>query len=78
MEETLDTALSKIFGDVRVSEEAVPSKSLRLPAVKEEKGLASSAREHFDRAMHAQREGNWALYGEEIKKLGEIIKKMQK
>ncbi len=78
MEETLDTALSKIFGDVSVSEEAVPSKSLRLPAVKEEKGLASSAREHFDSAMNAQREGNWALYGEEIKKLGEIIKKMQK
>jgi hypothetical protein len=78
MEETLDAALSKIFGDVRVTEEVVPSKSLRLPAVKEEKGLASSAREHFDRAMNAQREGNWALYGEEIKKLGEIIKKMQK
>ncbi len=78
MEETLDTALSKIFGDVSVSEDAVPSKSLRLPAVKEEKGLVSSAREHFDSAMNAQREGNWALYGEEIKKLGEIIKKMQK
>ena len=78
MEETLDAALSKIFGDVRVSEEAVPSKSLRLPAVEEEKGLASNAGEHFDRAMNAQREGNWALYGEEIKKLGEIIKKMQK
>jgi uncharacterized protein len=78
MEETLDAALSKIFGDVRVSEEAVPSKALQLPAVEEEKGLASSAREHFDRAMNAQREGNWALYGEEIKKLGEIIKKMQK
>ena len=77
MEETLDTALSKIFGDVRVSEVAVPSKSLRLPAVEEERGLASSARDHFDRAMNAQREGNWALYGEEIKKLGEIIKKMQ-
>lgn len=81
MEETLDAALSKIFGDVRVSEEAVsPSspKSLRLTVVKEEKGLASGAREHFDRAMQAQREGNWALYGEEIKKLGEIIRKMQK
>lgn len=78
MEETLDAALSRIFGDVRVSEEAVPSKSLRLSPVREEKGLASSAGEHFDRAMKAQREGNWALYGEEIKKLGEIIRKMQK
>ena len=77
MEETLDAALSRIFGDVRVSEEAAPSKASLLPAVKEEKGLVSVAREHFDRAMNAQREGNWALYGEEIRKLGEIIKKMQ-
>ena len=78
MEETLDAALSRIFGDVRVSEEAPPLKTLPLSAVKEEKSLASSAREHYDRAMNAQREGNWALYGEEIKKLGEIIRKMQK
>jgi len=70
MEETLDAALSRIFGDVRVSEEAGPSKAVLLPAVKEEKGLASVAGEHFDRAMNAQREGNWALYGEEIRKLG--------
>jgi hypothetical protein len=78
MEETLDAALSRIFGDVRVSEEAAPSKDTLLPAVKEEKGIVSAAREHFDRAMDAQREGNWALYGEEIRKLGEIIRKMQK
>lgn len=78
MEETLDAALSRIFGDVKVSEEAAPSSAVRLPAIKEETGLASAAREHFDRAMNAQREGNWALYGEEIKKLGEIIKKMKK
>ncbi|MEK6652735.1 MAG: UPF0182 family protein [Nitrospirota bacterium] len=81
MEETLDAALSRIFGDVRVSEEAMPlksSSSLRLPAAKDDRGLSLTAREHFDRAMKAQREGNWALYGEEIKKLGEIIRKMQK
>ncbi|MGE5892690.1 MAG: UPF0182 family protein [bacterium] len=78
MEETLDAALSRIFGDVRVSGEAAPSRTALAPAAREELGLASIAREHFDRAMAAQREGNWALYGEEIKKLGEIIKKMQK
>ena len=78
MEETLDTALSKIFGDVSVSGEAAAQpKTVLLPAVKEEKGLASVARGHFDRAMNAQREGNWALYGEEIRKLGETIRKMQ-
>jgi uncharacterized protein len=78
MEETLDAALSRIFGDVRFSEEKALPTVVRLPAIQEEKGLASAARGHFDRAMNAQREGNWALYGEEIKKLGEVIKKMQK
>jgi len=78
MEETLDAALSRIFGDVRVSGETAPAEAVRIPAVREETGLAAAAREHFDRAMRAQREGNWALYGEEIRKLGEVIRKMQK
>lgn len=78
MEETLDAALSKIFGNVRVSEETALSGAPSLPAVNEEKGLASVARQHFDRAIKAQREGNWALYGDEIKKLGDTIRKMQK
>jgi uncharacterized protein len=78
MEETLDAALSKIFGDVRVSEEAVPSMTGRPRAVEETAGLAGTAKEHFDRAMNAQRAGDWALYGSEIRKLGEIINKMQK
>ncbi len=77
MEETLDAALSKIFGDVRVSEATTPSKSLQPPSDKQDKNLASAAVEHFDHAMKAQREGNWALYGDEIKKLGEIIRKMK-
>ncbi|MCL5022562.1 MAG: UPF0182 family protein [Nitrospirae bacterium] len=77
MEETLDAALSRIFGEVRVSDETVPVPVARPAAAPEQKGLASQAREHFDRAMKAQREGDWALYGEEIRKLGEVIRKMR-
>lgn len=77
MEETLDAALSRIFGDVRVSDEVAPATAVRIPTAREGTGLASAARDHFDRAMRAQREGNWALYGEEIRKLGEVIRKMQ-
>jgi uncharacterized membrane protein (UPF0182 family) len=39
--------------------------------------LAAEARVHYGRAMQAQREGNWALYGEEIKKLGEVLQRMK-
>jgi hypothetical protein len=39
-------------------------------------GLAAQARTHYQRALQAQRDGNWALYGEEIKRLGEVLEKM--
>jgi len=42
----------------------------------ERKALAAEALAHYERALAAQRDGNWALYGEEIKKLGEVLKKL--
>jgi hypothetical protein len=38
--------------------------------------LFAEARTHYERAIAAQREGNWAVYGEEIKKLGAVLEKM--
>jgi len=40
--------------------------------------LAAQANDHFERATAAQREGNWALYGEEMKKLGDVLTQMDK
>jgi uncharacterized membrane protein (UPF0182 family) len=40
--------------------------------------LAEEAQAHYTRAIQAQREGNWALYGEEIKKLGDVLERMRK
>jgi uncharacterized membrane protein (UPF0182 family) len=40
--------------------------------------LATKARQHYERAMQAQREGNWALYGEEIRLLGETLQELSK
>jgi uncharacterized membrane protein (UPF0182 family) len=77
MEESLDRALSAIFGDVRVTARERPMRPVQLPDVIEKENLAVSANEHYKRAMKAQREGNWALYGEEIRKLGEIIEQMR-
>ncbi|MBI5100661.1 MAG: UPF0182 family protein [Nitrospirae bacterium] len=78
MEETLDAALSKIFGDVRTQEPAAAAAPLSVSPASGDKDLAASAKAHFDRAIKAQREGNWAQYGEEIKKLGETINKMRR
>jgi uncharacterized membrane protein (UPF0182 family) len=38
--------------------------------------LARQARTHYDRAVAAQRAGDWALYGEEIRRLGEVLAQM--
>jgi uncharacterized membrane protein (UPF0182 family) len=43
----------------------------------EQKVLAAQALQHYERAIAAQRDGNWALYGEEIKKLGEVLKRIR-
>lgn len=41
-------------------------------------GLASRAQAHYDQAIKAQRDGDWARYGEELKKLGAILDQMRK
>jgi hypothetical protein len=55
-----------------------PSAAPPTASTPEFEALAAEARGHYERAIAAQREGNWALYGEEIKKLGETLGRMQK
>jgi uncharacterized membrane protein (UPF0182 family) len=81
MEETLERALARIFGQssgetgALAAGEASPAETTRQPEV--DGSLAARAREHYERAIKAQREGNWALYGEEIARLGEVIAQMR-
>ena len=39
--------------------------------------LAAEARGHYDRAIQAQRAGDWAKYGEELRLLGEVLQRMR-
>jgi hypothetical protein len=39
--------------------------------------LAAEARAHYDRALAAQRAGDWARYGEELRLLGEVLERMR-
>ncbi len=87
MEETLERALARIFGEgagaepvsaaimAGATKPVTPDAAAGKSMVSGE--LAGLAQEHYDRAMKAQRDGNWALYGEEIGKLGETIRRMR-
>jgi uncharacterized protein len=81
MEETLEEALERLFPhDGEPRSPTVPSLTAELGGSEESRvgavDLAAQAREHYQRAMEAQRSGDWALYGEEIRKLGEVLDRM--
>ena len=87
MEATLDEALGRLFprdgrGGAAVAkpvEAPGATPAAPQPAVPGDvAALSVQAREIYDRAMKAQREGNWALYGEEIKRLGEVLAQLSK
>ena len=76
MEETLEQSLQKIFGG-KASRE--PTQVVSAPgAAKDEKNLARQALEHFQRSQEFLRQGNWAGYGEELKKVETLLREMQK
>ncbi len=85
MAETLDDALERIFGGGRTTVAPASTESARPAAPagaaapagsRADAGLLARARDHYDRAIRAQRDGNWALYGNEIRLLGETLQAM--
>jgi hypothetical protein len=85
MEETLDAALARLFGGpaqpaglspATLVADAAPV-STPAPAGGLPGTLASQAQDHYTRALRAQRDGNWALYGAEIERLGAVLEELQ-
>ncbi|MEW6321072.1 MAG: UPF0182 family protein [Acidobacteriota bacterium] len=89
MERTLDQAINRIFGagptaPVPAAAAATPAEDPRTtpaadapPMVPALAQLAEEARATYQRALDAQRAGDWARYGEEIRRLGEILSRMR-
>lgn len=80
MEETLDAGLAKIFGiaEGQTGDSGeTPLKATEKSDDIEGEDLLREANRTYQSAINAQREGNWGRYGEEIKKLGDILNKLK-
>ncbi len=78
MEETLEEGLSRLFGGVVARAQAAPLEP--APAASDADGvteLARRASEIYQRAVAAQRAGDWTRYGEELSRLGEVLKQLE-
>lgn len=71
MEENLESALMKIFEgkiDRSLRESSAPA-----DAKQEIKMLIRQAKEHYEKSQNALRQGNWAVYGQEMKLLEKFL-----
>lgn len=91
MEATLDLALDRLFGGATpppspttpttiladtgsASDASPPPAETRAAALGT---LTQQAQEHYSRALQAQRDGDWARYGDEIERLGDVLESLQ-
>ena len=90
MERTLEEALARLFGESDRSGRPAAAPAASAPALAggtptaasptaspEWERMAGEARATYQRALDAQRAGDWAKYGEEIKRLGELLERMK-
>jgi uncharacterized membrane protein (UPF0182 family) len=86
MRETLESGLAEMFGGGTGRTESVVAASTTPatattsgtpPGGSPVSGLLQRAQEHYDRAIAAQRSGNWAEYGKEIDALGAVLRQLR-
>ena len=87
MRETLEAGLSSMFGgEVPKSQDSVTvaaavdtsTAAVAAPAAPSNANLIGEARVHYDKAIEAQRNGDWAAYGREIEALGSVLRALSK
>jgi uncharacterized membrane protein (UPF0182 family) len=84
MGETLDAALAELFGGApeagRQLPPAVAADTTEAPETPTAdsglRALSAEARRRYESALQAQRDLDWAKYGEEMKRLGEVLERL--
>ncbi len=90
MQETLEEGLAELFGG-KGAAPSTPSTSTAAPAPTPSTegaprpsstspdltALAAEAQAHYERAVAAQKGGDWATYGDELRQLGQVLERMK-
>jgi uncharacterized membrane protein (UPF0182 family) len=76
MEENLELALQRLFGGKK--DAAAPAMAVAADSKASPTTLAKDAMDIYEKAMNLQRQGDWAGYGEELRKLEQVLKRMAK
>lgn len=79
MEETLEASLAQIFGASSLlprTQNTSVGQNIN-PLSSNVRDIANQANQAYEAALRAQREGDWTRYGEEIKRLGNLIKEIR-
>jgi uncharacterized protein len=78
MEETLEAGLTRLFGAAAAPRTLAGARTTTPhDADGRAAQLARQAGELYARAIEAQRAGEWARYGEEVARLGEVLRSLQ-
>jgi hypothetical protein len=80
MEENLETSLQRIFGGkpLREREQTAAARTTGPVREKTDRELALEALSHYRRAQEYLKLGNWSSYGDELKKMDEILRNIEK
>ncbi len=77
MQETLEGGLAELFGgSTGTRTEAAPSAGAAAPGDAAFRAQAIEARRRYMAALQAQRDNDWARYGEEMRRLGELLEQI--
>lgn len=80
MEEDLATALQRVFATqvegLEPAQGTQPADSGAAPVQQTLEQLAAEANDHYNKAIEAQKNGDWATYGSELKLLEDTLNKM--
>jgi hypothetical protein len=76
MEETLEQSLQSVFGGKAPGD--APQRTVAPELRTDEKNLPRQALDAFQRSQEFLRQGNWAGYGEELKRVESLLRDMQK